>query len=188
VVTGTPTARAIARAALLAVLAALAPQGAAYAQTASIEYAVKAAYLYKFAPFVGWPASAFAATSSPFQVCILGRDPFGANLERAVSGQRVDEHPVIVRHLDRVNAASGCHILYLGASPSQTVAEALRVVRGSPILTVADDSREGGAIIKFIVRDNRVRFGIDPGAAVANHIAINSKLLGLAVSVSPGTS
>ena len=61
---------------------------AAGADTNPLEYAVKAAYLYKFAPFVEWPAAAFASPSSPFQLCILGRDPFGAQLDHDVAGQR----------------------------------------------------------------------------------------------------
>jgi hypothetical protein len=183
-----PTARATGLAALLGVLTALALPGTVRAQNPSIEYAVKAAYLYKFAPFVEWPPTAFATSSSPFQLCVLGRDPFGASLDQAVSGQRVDEHRIVVRRLDRVDAASGCHVLYLGASPSQTTAEALRAVRGSPILTVADGDRDGGAIIRFVVKDNRVRFDIDTTAAAANHVTISSKLLGMAMSVRTGAS
>ena len=173
---------------LLALLVALVLPAAARAQGPSIEYAVKATYLYKFAPFVDWPAGAFASPSSPFQLCILGRDPFGGSLDQAVSGQRIDGHPVTVRRLDRVEAASGCHILYLGASRSQTVSEALRAVRGSPILTVADSDRQDGAIIKFVVRDNRVRFDIDTAAAATNRMTISSKLLSLATSVRGRTS
>lgn len=173
---------------LLVLLGALALPAVAQAQDPPIEYAVKAAYLYKFAPFVDWPAAAFASASSPFQLCILGRDPFGASLDQTVSGQRVDGHPVMVRRIERVDAASGCHILYLGASRVQTAAEALRAVRGTPILTVADSARDGGAIIKFVVKDNRVRFDIDTAAAAANRVTISSKLLGLATSVRAGTS
>ena len=181
------SARATGLATLLGFALAWASPGTAFAQGRSIEYAVKAAYLYKFAPYVEWPPSAFASASSPFQVCILGRDPFGASLDQAVSGQRVDEHRVVVRRLDRVDVASGCHVLYLGASPNQTTAEALRAIRGSPILTVADNSRDGGAIIRFVVKDNRVRFEIDTAAAAANRVTISSKLLGMAMTVRAGT-
>jgi len=171
------------RASLLAVMVALTPHATAHAQAPSMEYVVKAAYLYKFAPFVAWPPAVFASSSSPFQLCILGRDPFGAALDQAVSGQRVDGHPVAVRRLERVDAASGCHILYLGVSRAQTTAEAVRAVRGAPILTVGDGDRDGGAIIKFIVKDQRVRFNIDVAAAAANRMTISSKLLALATSV-----
>lgn len=174
------------RAAGSAVAIALATIGAptvVQAQDRAMEYAVKATYLYKFAPFVEWPPRAFGSASSPLQLCVLGRDPFGATLDRAVSGQRVDGRPVAVRRLQRVDATSGCHILYLGASSSQTTPEALRAVLGSPTLTVADNRGEPGAIIRFVVTGNRVRFDIDAAAAAANGVTISSKLLSLAMSM-----
>lgn len=151
-----------------------------------MEYAVKAAYLYKFAPFVEWPPLAFASPNSPFRLCVLGHDPFGASLDSAVRGQQVDGRPIQVRRLQQVDPTSGCHILFLGASRSQTAAEALRTVRGAPILTVADDQGGSGAIIRFVVKDNRVRFDIDAGAAAANRVTLSSKLLSLALSVRGG--
>lgn len=184
----TASTRLAARAAVVAVVVGVALHQPARAESASIEYAVKAAYLYKFAPFVEWPPASFASPTSPFQLCILGQDPFGASLDQAVSGQRVGGHPVTVRRLERVDAASGCHVLFLGVSHSQSATEALRALRGSPTLTVADDAREAGAIIKFIVKDNRVRFDIDTAAAAANHVTISSKLLALSTSFRGGTS
>ena len=174
------------RAAGSAILIALAAGAPAAAQDRAMEYAVKATYLYKFAPFVEWPPRAFASASSPLQLCVLGRDPFGATLDRAVSGQRVDGRPVKVQRLQRVDAASGCHILYLGASSSQTRPEALRAVRGSPTLTVADSDGDPGAIIRFVVTGARVRFDIDAAAAAAAGVTISSKLLSLAMSVRGG--
>jgi hypothetical protein len=168
--------------ALAAVLVAFALPAPAKAQGPSIEYAVKAAYLSKFAPFVEWPPAAFASASSPFEICILGQDPFGSSLDQAISGQRVGGRPVTVRRLARADAVTGCHILYLGSSRDQTAAGALRAVRGSPVLTVSDAGRDG-AIIRFVVKDNRVRFDIDTTAATANNVTISSKLLSLAASV-----
>jgi hypothetical protein len=171
-------------AALVAAVAFVSP-GAAAANGGSMEYAVKAAYLYKFAPFVQWPPLAFASPSSPFQLCILGKDPFGASLDQAVNGQTVDGHPVQVRRLPQVNAGSGCHIVFLGASRSQTQTDALRALRGAPVLTVTD-SDVSGAIIRFVVQDNRVRFNIDATAAATNRVTLSSKLLSLALSVRAG--
>ena len=58
-------------------------------------------------------------------------------------------------------------------------------MRGSPILTVADNAASG-AIIRFVVQDNRVRFNVDAAAAAANRVTISSKLLGLALTVRGG--
>jgi hypothetical protein len=167
---------------MLLALAGLAVPSAAGAMP--IEYAVKATYLCKFAPFIEWPATAFTSRTSPFNLCILGDDPFGRTLDQAVRGQRVGDHPMIVRRLERMDGAETCHILYAGGSAKLPAAEAVRRMRGAPVLTVTDQSRGGsGGIIQFVLKDGRVRFEIDAAAATASQIVISSKLLSLALSV-----
>lgn len=153
------------------------------AQAQSLEYPVKAAYLPKLGPFVGWPGHAFAGGQSPFVLCVVGPDPFGALLDRAAAGQRLSDHPVVVRRL--AAASRDCHVLYLGQQNSQAVAESLRAVRGSPVLTVTDGARQGGVrgIVHFVVKDSRVRFVIDDQQAADNGLTISSKLMSLALSV-----
>jgi len=171
----------------LALVGLVASGAAASAPAGATESAVKATYLYKFAPFVEWPASAFPTPSSPFYLCVLGEDPFNGVLDQAVNGQFVDEHPVAVRRLRSGEVASGCHILYLGASPGKSPADAIRDLRGAPVLTVSDRSLGvRGAIIQFIVQAGHVRFSIDPAAAAAHRVTISSKLMRLAIAVGPG--
>ena len=64
----------------------------AAAQTASLELAVKATYLVKFAPFVEWPPEAFAAADSPLVICIVGHEPFGDMVARAIDSQPFSQH------------------------------------------------------------------------------------------------
>lgn len=157
--------------------------GAEGAPTA-LEAAVKANYLYKFAPFVTWPAAAFTAPTSPFSICLTGEDPFGRVLDDAVQGQSIDEHPIAVRRLGASESIAGCHVLFAGASPTQSPADALRAVAGTPVLTVTDQNLGGsGGMIQFVLQGGKVRFSIDAGAAEANGVQISSKLLQLAVSV-----
>lgn len=161
----------------------------AHAQTAALEYAVKANFLYKFGPFVTWPAQAFASEQAPFNVCVLGEDPFGATLDQAVRGQSVSGHPVVVRRIWFVSRSSACHVLYIGRSAQQPRAEVLDLLAGTPVLTVTDE-RLGGArgMVHFVVRDGRVRFGIDARRAQISGLSISSKLLGLAVPLGQGGS
>lgn len=86
-----------------------------------------------------------------------------------------------------VERNSGCHILYIGGTAQQGVAQALAAVRGTPVLTITDEARGGGAtgIIHFIKRANRVRFNIDDDAAEDNELMISSKLFSIAASVKP---
>jgi hypothetical protein len=155
---------------------------AASARADGLETAIKATYLYKFAPFVEWPESAFAGASAPFTLCVVGDDPFGAVLDRAVAGQRVGERSIVVRRMETVQRNTGCQIAYLGGSPAQSVAEALKTLRGAPVLTVAD-GQGTGAMIDFALRDQRVRFAIDDAAAADAGLNISSKLLSLAIEV-----
>jgi hypothetical protein len=153
---------------------------------AASEYAVKADYLYKFVPFVEWPARVFKTETSPVNICIVGYDPFGAYLERAIVGQKVGERPLAARRLERAHPDAGCHIAYIAGSRIQSVAEGLEVLEGAPVLTVTDQ-RMGSprGAIHFVVSRGRVRFHINDAAATANGVAISSKLKGLAVSVRP---
>jgi hypothetical protein len=151
----------------------------------TLEYAVKGNYLYKFGPFVQWPDAAHQAPDSPVVVCIVGRDPFGQELDQAIAGQRIGMRPIVIRRQQAVARNSGCHIMFLGGSPAQSIAEAAAVVRGTPVLTVTDamaNNRTPG-IIEFVVENNRVRFNIDDQAAAENGLVISSQLLSLARNV-----
>ncbi|QUD86084.1 YfiR family protein [Phenylobacterium montanum] len=157
----------------------------AAAQGDTLEYAVKAAYLYKFTPFVDWPAAAFAGPSSPFYVCVLGDDPFGPTLDQAVAGHQVGDHPVRVRRLQTAQDVTECHILYIGPTRGQAGEAALNRLRGAPVLTVTEASSGlSGQIVQFVVHGGHVRFTIDAAAASAAHVAISAKLLSLAAATS----
>jgi hypothetical protein len=163
-------------------LASMAP--AARARAATLEYPVKAAFLYKFAPFVEWPPRAFESSTAPLTLCIVGFDPFGATLDQAIDGQRVGAHPVIARRLETIGAGSGCHIAYIGGSRAQPVADGLAALAGSPVLTVTDQSMGSArGAVHFVIKDNRVRFHIDDAEAAAHGVSISSKLMRLALSV-----
>ena len=153
------------------------------AESNTLEYAVKAAYLFKFTPFVEWPSSAFAAPTSPFYVCGLGDDPFGPNLDQALNGGAVGDHPLKARRIQALDDADQCQILYLGAASAQATTAALNRVRGAPVLTVTEQSAGvSGGVIQFVVRDGHVRFNIDTAAAAANKVVISAKLLSLAAA------
>lgn len=173
--------------ALAACLMLVASIPAAGQESGTLEYAVKAAYLYKFGPFVEWPVAAFESATSAMNVCVVGYDPFGDVLDETMRGQRIGERPVAVLRLATVDRDSGCHILYAAGSDAQPVADILAAVSGAPVLTFTDaarDPREKG-IIHYVIHENRVRFEIDDQSAAENGLTISSKVLSLALSVVP---
>ncbi len=147
---------------------------------ASLEYAVKANYLYKFTPFVEWPPAAFEAQASPFNLCVAGHDPFGEAMERVVRDRRVGDHPVMVIRLPVVAKGAACHLLFLGRSRVQTPQQMLAAVAGQPMLTVADQGLSAkGAMVQFVMLEGRVRFEIRSDAVQAGGLTLSSKLQAL---------
>ncbi len=153
-----------------------------------LERAVKAAFLYKFQLYVVWPNRAFASATSPFNVCIVSGPPFGDLIDRVVQGQRYGEHPLVVVRAGSAVPDVQCHIMYIATQDTQITQQALAAAVGQPELTVTDGAEDGApkGIINFRIVDDRVRFDIDNAAAVRGGLSISSKLLGVALSVTPG--
>jgi hypothetical protein len=167
--------------AVLAMLSAITPS---LAGDNSVEYAVKGVYLYKLLAFVDWPASVFPAPNSPIVICILGRDPFGAALDKMVVDQRIGAHPVSIRR----NVTAGdvsCQVAFVDFADPQAESDALRGFGGKPVLTVTDSNAPAPGVIGFVLEKNHVRFDIDDDTATKDGLAISSKLLDLARNVKP---
>lgn len=150
----------------------------------AVEYAVKGAYLYKFLPFVSWPPQAFPVPDGPITICIVGHDPFGTALDRAIADQRIGQHPVSVRH----NAAPGdatCQAAFIGIADPRVESDVLHAFDGKPVLTVTNSGAPQPGIIAFVIERNHVRFDIDDATAAKDGLTISSKLLDLARAVKP---
>jgi len=168
-----PSLRQLAGSALLAVCATA-------AMAEPLEYAVKAAYLTKFGIYVDWPG---LAPGAPLNLCIAGTDPFGKALASAAESEQPGSRFIVVRRLPTITVESNCQIAFFSNNDS-TAPQIIDSLRGSPVLTVSDSGGKG-AIINFVLKDNRVRFEIDDAAAAQNNLVLSSKLLGLAVNVKP---
>ncbi len=149
--------------------------------TAAPEYLIKAAFLFNFTKFVEWPPEAFKDGSSPVNLCILGKDPFGEAL-RSIRDKTVKGRRLSVRYVSRSEEITGCHILFIGASEKENLRQIMGFLKGSPILTVSDTEKfvERGGIINFIMVENKIKFEINPDAAQQCGLKISSQLLKLA--------
>jgi hypothetical protein len=158
--------------------------GPGAAQAPPTEEAVKAAFLPRFARYVAWPAPAAPPAGTPFQLCIIGRNPFGRLLDEAAAGELIDGHGVAVRRVPTAERAGGCHLAFVAGAAPQDTARLLLALRREPVLTVTD-ARIGPqrGIIHFTIVGGRVRFFIDDAAAAERGIGISSRLLAVALSV-----
>ena len=162
---------------LVVLLLVAARCGAAVA--APSEYQVKAVFLFNFAQFVEWPAQAFPDPQAPFVIGVLGKDPFGPDLDTVVRGETVDHRPLAIERYRNIGELHNCNILFIGRSEVGELPHILEVLKGRSILTVTDaeDGDPGGVMIRLVNRSNRIKLRIDVGAAKAGNLVISSKLL-----------
>ena len=164
-----------ARAWLAALLLLTAP---CWAATPS-EYQLKAVFLFNFAQFVEWPASAFPDPRTPFVIGVLGRDPFGPELDGVVRGETVNGRPLVIERYHNIEELHNCNILFIGRTEIGALPQILAVLRGRSILTVSDaeEADQSGVMIRLLTRSNRIHLQIDVSAAKAGNLVISSKLL-----------
>lgn len=170
--------------AIMHLVAAALGMPAAPAHAQPTETAVKAAFLPKFARYVSWPRGAMPAPGQPYQLCLVGRDPFGDMIERAAASEVISGRRVAVRRVAGAAGAAGCHVAFVSGDQAEATARVLASLRSHRVLTVTD-ARAGPTrgMIHFTVSGGRVRFYIDEVEAGRAGLSISSRLLSLALGV-----
>ncbi len=152
------------------------------------EYQVKAVFLFNFSHFVSWPADAFGSSDAPLVIAVLGHDPFGADLDSVVSGERVGERPLVVRHYRDMSDVKDCQILFIDRSETEQLPAIIKALRGRSILTVSDidDATRSGVVIDLVKESDHIRLRINVAAARESRLTLSSKLLRPAQIVGAG--
>ncbi len=151
------------------------------------EYQVKAAFLYHFATFVDWPSSTYKYTNGHLRICIMGKDPFGKNLDATMRSKKIGDYPLEIRRNPKKTTLRHCHLLYLNASQSSKLKIYRQQYGNANVLTVGENDTflKHGGMIKFFIADQKVRFAINPDAINHTNLKVSSKLLRLAKIISP---
>jgi hypothetical protein len=177
--------------ALLGTALALAPPSPARAdeESTALERRVKAAFLYKFAGYVEWPAAAFDSAQAPVNIAVMGDDAIAAELEQLVVGRTSGGRPVAVRRIESLDDSGPLHILFIGRSESGRLRSLIRGAgtRAVLIVTETPGALAMGSMINFVLADGRVRFEVALAAVEKRGLSLSSRLLAVARSVVTGT-
>jgi YfiR/HmsC-like len=97
----------------------------------------KALILFNFAKFTEWPKSAFADDNAPFVIGVLGKDPFGKDIDiiktNTIKGRRIE-----VKIFPTAEELTECHLLFISSSEMQNLPRILKRLGTSSILTTAE--------------------------------------------------
>jgi hypothetical protein len=148
----------------------------------SREALVKAAFVYNFTQFVKWPENALGERGTPFIVAVVGDDPFGGALEKAMANKAVEGHPVAVKYFASADQIQACQLLFVPVPEDGATPAILAKVAGTRVLTVGegDSFMPSGGGIRLFVEDGRMRFELDPDVLDASNLKASAKLMKLA--------
>lgn len=143
---------------------------------------VQSVFLFNFAQFVKWPATAFAGPEAPLTIGVLGANTLGGALDATIRGESAGGRRLAVKYARRTEDLKACHIVFICRSEAGRLRAVLDAFRGVPALTVSDIPRfcEQGGMIHFLLDGGRVRFSINTRPAKGAGLQISSKLLRLA--------
>jgi hypothetical protein len=155
---------------------------AAHAQREAQEHEVKAAFLYRFLPFIEWPAQAFRDSKAPVTIGVLGADDIAASLEQVLPGRTAQGRTVLVRRVRPGEPLAGVHLLMVGRAEQERLPALARATAGHGVVLVGDgeDALDRGAAIGFLIDDGRVRFQVSLPAAERSGVRISARMLAVA--------
>jgi hypothetical protein len=125
------------------------------------EYQAKVILMEKLTRFVDWPAP--AATTPPFVLGVVGRTPFGDDLDAHFAARTLKNRPVTVRYFRDASDLGDCDMLFICASEKPRLALILGRVRGKAVLTLADTDGfvQAGVMVGLVRVEAKVRFEVN---------------------------
>ena len=148
----------------------------------SVEYQVKAAFLYNFVKFVDWPPDAFQSEKSPITLCVFRYDPFGSALDEVIAGQTLNNRRLLVQQINKLPDLKACQLVFVSDREDKHLPEILDSLEGASALVVGEgeDFAEHSGGIQFFLENKRLRFAVNVDAIQRARLKLSSKLLALA--------
>jgi hypothetical protein len=116
---------------------------------------------------------------------VVGFDPFGEHLERAVSGKTIRGRGFLLeRHEEVSSEIQGCHLLFV-ASASPLVIPVLGAAGASSIVTVGEgDFARMGGVASFVRTDSGFQVELNMQSAREGGLRVSGRLQQVATLVS----
>jgi hypothetical protein len=145
------------------------------------EYAVKAAFIYRFTEYIEWKD---LSNNDYFSIAILGKSEITGPLQTIANTEKVKNKTMSVKEYNSMNEISACNILFLSKSSSVSLGSVLsKFSKSTLIITEREGYGKEGAHINFVVINNKIRFEVNLKAIKRDGINMSSELLKLAIIV-----
>jgi hypothetical protein len=148
----------------------------AFAQTSSY-HELQAAYIFNFAKYIKWPGE-----SKTFVIGVYDDDEIMDLLKTVLSGKKIGGREIELKVLNDLEDLAGYNIVYVPEGGSKDVGKLSHSISGQSILLVTEeDMIKKGAMISFVVEDEKLRFKLKKTTLTGSGLVVSEGLLRLAI-------
>jgi len=145
----------------------------------------KSMFTVNFIRYIGWPEE---ATKGNFVIGVLKDKTVAANLKKLTLGKKFGYQQIIIKEFKNINEVTDCQILFVSKliNYSNKNSEIIKQKLGnknSLIVTNSEGSTKKGAMINFVIRDNKLKFEISSTNASKFGLKFSSSLTSLSNAI-----
>jgi len=153
----------------------------------SIEYQVKAGFLFNFLKFTDWPPGFQPEPGKPYRVAVYGDRDVYQTVAGALRGKLLHDSPIEVTAVGPGDNLSAYHLLFIPRRAGVPPAKLMGKLAGGAVLLVGEQegfAAEGG-VIGLVLRGDNVRFQVNLSAAEHAKLKLSGHLAALSEIVRP---
>ena len=142
----------------------------------------KALFMFNFAKYIEWPAS---ASQSKFVIGVYGNDGIIPELEKLAAARKINNKSIVVKSVKSPSEVPDAHVFYVPASKSGDIADVMSCFNGKPTLIVSDKAGlcEKGAGINYVMLGGKMKFEVNKANVTSHKLKVDPKLIALGIEV-----
>ena len=139
----------------------------------------KVLQLERIAQFVEWPKNSMDSQSKTFNITVIGKNPFGSELEEIYKKRRIKDNKVNIRYVSTVKEIADTDLLFISNSKKNDLEKIISYTENKPILTVGDTAgfAQQGVHINFFYEKVKIRLEINLVEARKSGFTVSPELL-----------
>lgn len=143
----------------------------------------KATFTLNFIRYIGWPES---STQGDFVIGVLRSKEIADHLKEQSAGKKFGFQDVVIKEFKTIEEITKCQVIFVATSANfaknaATITE--KAGRNTLIVTESEGATSNGAIINFVIRDDKLKFEISKANAARSSLQISSKLETMASAI-----
>lgn len=143
---------------------------------------IKAVFMYNFTKYIEWPES---YRSGDFIICIFGDSPLISELNDMAVSKTAGSRHFKVQKINSANEIGKCNILFVPEAKTEELTKLAALLKGKSTLIISEspEATKKGAIINFIVVNNKQKFELNTTNAENHGLLVGTILKKLAIVV-----